>query len=170
MTDDDAAKELSTATLAMQVIVVALASGIVMFAGFVSFQQGLDFTDLGVKGMFSWLAIGMGFVGLVLSRVVPRLLPKEGALGPQVVAKPGEAGLRQKLLAGLMVRLIVGAAICEGMAFTNLAAFMIERSIPCLAVALLLMVAVLVMFPTKNSVAVALEDSERAARDEAQWK
>lgn len=170
MNDDDSTKEFNTAVLAMQVVVVALASGIVMFAGFVSFQQKLEFSDLGVKGYFSWMAIGMGCVGLVLSRVVPRFLPREGPLGSNVVAKPGEAGLRQRLLAGITLRLVVGAALCEGMAFLNLAALMIEHSIPCLGMALLLMLAVLVLFPTKSSVAASLEEAERAIREEAQWK
>jgi heme exporter protein D len=170
MNDDESTKEFNTAVLAMQVIVVALAGGIAMFAGFVSFQNGLDFTDLGVKGMFSWIAIAMGCVGLVLSRVVPQYLPHEGSIGSQAVAKPGEAGLRQRLLAGMTTRLIVGAALCEGMAFVNLGALMIERSIPCLGMAMLLLLAVLVLFPTKSSVAIALDDAERAAREEAQWK
>jgi len=170
MSDDESTKEFNTAVFAMQVIVVALAGGIVMFAGYVSFQQGLDFDDLGVKGYFSRLAIAMGVVGLLLSRVVPRFLPREGPLASNVVAKPGEAGLRQRLLAGMTLRLVVGAALCEGMALLNIAALMIEQSIPCLGMALLLMLAVLVLFPTKSSVAIALDEAERAALEEAQWK
>jgi hypothetical protein len=170
MSDDESTKEFNTAVFAMQVIVVALAGGIVMFAGYVSFQQGLYFDDLGVKGYFSRLAIAMGVVGLLLSRVVPRFLPREGPLASNVVAKPGEAGLRQRLLAGMTLRLVVGAALCEGMAFLNIAALMIEQSIPCLGMALLLMFAVLVLFPNKSSVAIALDEAERAALEEAQWK
>jgi len=170
MNDDDSAKELSTATLAMQAVVVALSLGIVIFAGYLCVQQGLDLSDLGIKGMFSWITIAMGAVGLVLSRVVPRFLPNEGSLQPGVVAKSGEAGLRQRFLSGIVTRLVVGAAICEGMAFANLAAFMIEQSVPCLGMALLLLLGVLLLFPTKCSVVAALEDSERASREKAQWK
>lgn len=170
MSDDDSTKDFNTAVFAMQVVVVALAAGIVMFAGFVSFQYGLDVDDLGMKGYFSWMAIGMGVVGLALSRVVPRFLPREGPLASNVVAKPGEAGLRQRLLAGMTLRLVVGAAFCEGMAFLNIAALMIEHSTPCLGMALLLMLAVLVLFPTKSSVAASLEEAERAVREEGRWK
>jgi hypothetical protein len=70
----------------------------------------------------------------------------------------------------MTLRLVVGAALCEGMAFLNIAALMIEQSIPCLGMALLLMFAVLVLFPNKSSVAIALDEAERAALEEAQWK
>jgi hypothetical protein len=170
MNDDDSAKELGTATIAMQTVVVALSLGIVLFAGYLCAQQGLDLSDLGIKGVFSWMTLAMGAFGLILSRVVPRFLPDEGSLQPGVVVKSGEAGLRQRLLSGIMTRLVIGAAICEGFAFANLAAFMIEQSVPCLGMALLLLLGVLLLFPTKSSVAAALEDSERAARERAQWK
>ncbi|MCE9607216.1 MAG: hypothetical protein K8U03_20205 [Planctomycetia bacterium] len=170
MNADESTDDLGPAVRVMQIILVALAMGIVMFGAFLCFQQAPDFSDLEVKGMFSWMTLAMGAFGIVLSRVVPRFLPSEGTLGPDVVAKPGNAGLRQRFISGMQIKMIVGAAICEGMAFTNLAAYMLEHSVPCLGMALVLLLAVLLLFPTKNSVAMKLEELERAARENAQWK
>jgi len=171
MTNDlDLRASLGPTVRTMQIIVFALSMGVVMFGGFVCLSGRVTVGDFSMHGMFSWAALGMGVVGLVLSSLVPRLMPIAGNITDDIVANADHDGLVRNVVGGLQTKMIVGLAICEGAAFANLLALMNEGSTPNLVMAAVLLAAMLARLPTVDSVVARIENLAQDSREKARWK
>ncbi|NOY40548.1 MAG: hypothetical protein GXP26_01750 [Planctomycetes bacterium] len=161
MLDEPQREYVNKVTLMLQIITVAMATGVLVFAGVVMLlfqddgQQDKDFQPL-----ITYVAAAFGIVALLSATVVPRLMDantrKNFLAGnlPQMKnqmppAETGEVGL---LVAMYQVRLIVGVAILEGAAFFNVIANMLEGQAISLAMVALLLVAIFFNFPTRSSI------------------
>lgn len=139
---------------AMQIIVFALAMGVVTFALVLllvigpgereeapgkEFEPIISYVGLAVAG-------GCAVVGVVLPRVLARQMPATAET--------------------YQTTLIIGAALFESPAFLNLTAYMLEGQAFSLAVAGVMLVFILLLFPTVGRVREWLETRQR--REEEQ--
>lgn len=179
---------LRKAVRPMQIIVFALAMGVVTMAPLLLMLGGNLGGGAGGGGgqqpdrTLTYAALGMSVVCLVASVAVPNVI---GNTGRQAVAEgrqpavPSRRGFFANTeseiaynsqpigkLAGLFqTRLIVGGALCEGPALFCLIAFMLEQSPLSLAMAAFLVFCILLRFPTatrlENWIAGELEAIEQ---------
>ncbi len=131
--------------------------------------------------IMTWTAVAFAAIGLPLSFVVPGQIAsgirrriaagkwtppvapnaQGGSFGPD--ARQSDAG---KLAVVYQTQFIIGAAIAEGLAFFAAAAYMIGRNPIAFGVALLLVGAIIVQFPTRQRVASWIErQQELLAQD-----
>ena len=148
----------------LQIIVSALVMGLIFFAAIVLFvapaANGRAGGPFGAP-ICSLVALLVSAMALVARAYVPRVID---AVGRQRILRGGggaagdaddradSSGL-DVLLRVYQTRLIVGAALCEGVAFFCLVAFMIERRWFVLAAAIGLILLVASHFPTARRVA-----------------
>jgi hypothetical protein len=113
--------------------------------------------------LITYLAVGMGIVGLVLSFIVPSMFVAsarrkiaKGMCSPTATGDPAQlakfyaAGDTGKLAVVYQTQLIIGSALCEGMAFFATVAYMVERNPLALGMALILLAGLAVRIPTRN--------------------
>lgn len=134
----------------MQIIVAALAMGVVFFVAI-----GL----MNLKGLagqldtLNWLGLGVALVAILLSVIVPSVISK--AASPTQLAQQAtdSSSPSYEQQVGLyQVRLIVGCALLEGAAFLNAIVFQ-SAAHPLSLVALVVCVAlILARFPTKRRI------------------
>ena len=138
--------------LTLRIIVIALALGVVVFAGVaivlnldkpVAFGANLDTLGLAMLGFGALQAV----LGLVLPPVIFRSAPAQQAALAQY-AKHGPQTLR---ILGVQQRIItstiIGCAMFEGGAFANLVAYLTSQSVANLAAAGVLLLGILAWFP-----------------------
>lgn len=161
MLDEPQREYVNKVTFTMQIITVAMATGVLVFAGvvIVLFQND-DPQEKDFQPLITYAAAAFGIVALLSATVVPRLVGANtrrnfvaGNL-PQMKnqmppAETGEVGL---LVAMYQVQLIIGVAILEGAAFFNVSANMLEGQTISLVMAALLLVAIFFKFPTRGSI------------------
>lgn len=163
---------------AMQIIVVALAMGILIFAGIVvTVVVGPDPLQT-QAGIMTSLALLFAAVAIGLSFVVPRIMinasrrriaagtwqgPSPGSAMPEALAELGDAG---PLVFVYQTAMIIGAAMCEGPAFFALVSTMLEESLLGLAVAGVCLLMVLARFPTISRVEDWLDAQVRTMEEE----
>ena len=174
MFDEKQREHVCSMTVTAQIITAALAIGILVFAAVVLVLfQGSDQGDQENLPVVTYVALGFGVLALVASVLVPRLIDagnRNGILSgtnqpsnsSQQTAEVGEVGLFMGMYLG---RLIVGVAILEGAAFFNLAARIIEGQTISLIMAALLLVAILLKFPTRSSVENWIETERRTIEE-----
>lgn len=143
--------ELQVRTL--QLIIGALASGLVLFAAVAYFVVDSQPQEESLT-QFGLLA---GLVCLVTQRPVGAMLRRQAKAPDQ-------------RMGAYMTATLVSAAILEGGAFFNLVLYMLERSPWSLAMAALLWVALLFKTPSRQRVESWLEGEERRAKDEAAFR
>lgn len=163
MLTDTQRAHVAAVTRTLQIIVGALACGVLMFGGIVLLLNTPKAApDHGAPGMplLTYAAAGVAIVSLVISWVLPGVLASSQrqslATGsaPLAVAATtqqpslGELGNVGPLTAMLQTRVIVGAAILEGAALLNLCAFMIEHQVLSLVMAGVLVISLLGRIPT----------------------
>jgi hypothetical protein len=153
-----------------QIIRFALIAGPASFAAYLlvnlpKAQDDSHFT--------SWLMAGFAVVVVMLRLVVPLLvtgkLRSAIASGKSVhqhlpVDRFGTD--ENKLCAVYQTQMLIGAALLEGAAFANLAAYMIEAQIMSLAIAVGLLIGMLVDFPTLASVGAWIKRQQRLLDEE----
>lgn len=150
-----------------QVIVCALAFGVVVFMGIVvgqRFQQGGPVFSWENPGPVSLAGLGATLMVGVAAFIVPRVA-QQAAL-KQVPDSP-PADRRKGLAAAYLQRIILGAALLEGGAFFNLIAYMVEHFGPSLLAALLLLFGILAHFPSEGRFDRWCDKVERDQRDAA---
>jgi hypothetical protein len=158
MLNDPQRDYLKSVILPMQMIVGALAAGVLSFAVVLMIINPgqADAVELDPLTL-SLIAAGVAAVAIVMSFLVPMLLA--GAARQTIVDGKASSTLPQPSnpeavgdvapLAGMfLTRLIIGAALLEGAAFFNLVAFWIERQIYSLALAGVILVLILLRIPT----------------------
>jgi hypothetical protein len=158
-----------------QIIVGALIAGVLFFLGIAaSIDMGIrhpiqpgagagSFLDAFVSGPFiTYTAIAFAAVLLPLSLVVPGIIAAQNrrAIATGKWAVPPLRGIEPEALAtdtGRLVmvyqqQLIIGAAMNEGLAFFAACAYLIEKSPIALGLAILLVVGLILRFPTRRRV------------------
>jgi hypothetical protein len=131
--------------------------------------------------MITYLAVGMGIAGLVLSFVIPsvtvasaRRQIAKGTWTPPVGSDPAQsgklypAGDTGKLAIVYQTQLILGSALCEGMAFFSTIAFIVERNPLALGMAVILIAAIAVRFPTRDRVNAWIDEQQSKLQMERQ--
>ena len=147
-------------TTTLQIIIGALAMGVLTFAVIAIVVAAGKAAD-DESGVIGPMALGVAVVSLVAATLVPRILQgnmrRAVAEGRPLASDPrrpidpalGDVG---KLAAVYQTLLIVGAAILEGAAFMNVMAYMLEYNFINLACAAMLLVSLFFKFPTRNGV------------------
>ncbi len=129
--------------------------------------------------LLTYLAVGMGVAGLVLSLIIPIVIVTSArrkiAKGtwtpmsdPSRSGKIYPAGDTGKLAVVYQTQLIIGSALCEGMAFFATIAYMLERSPLALSMALFLIASLAVRMPTRNYVNAWIDQQQSMLQTERQ--
>lgn len=171
---------LAGRVLTMQIIVLALIMGVVGFAGVACFlvyveRDGEPVRPIEGLPILTLVAVGGLAAGVVASFVVPPLVFRNAER--QIVAGTWKAPLgvdpnsdlgkllrsdTGRLLGARQSALIAGLALLEGPAFPALVAFLQEGRPYALALAAVVVILMLLRFPTESSVRAILEqDLER---------
>jgi hypothetical protein len=146
-------KPLQQAILTLRIIVLALASGVIMFAAITLFLrrqdqpwgigQNLDALNIVMLAMGA-MCLAMG---ILLPAVMFRAIPAPPQVGQQFASQGPEVLRVMQVQARIQVTTIIGAALFEGGAFANLVAFMTTGELLNLLAAGLLLVAIAALFP-----------------------
>jgi hypothetical protein len=163
----DAQREyVARVTATLQIIVAALAFGVLTFAG-IALLVAVDAAGAAggpAQPLLTYIAAGAALVALVLSWIVPGLIAGSGrqaiaASEPISTATPmrdqpaaNELGDVAPLLAAYQTRQIVRAAILEGAAFFCLISYIIEKQSLSLVAAGIMVLLLLGQFPTRSRV------------------
>jgi hypothetical protein len=159
MLTDPQREHIRLAARTMQIIVGALATGVAFFAGIVLSFAGAagDEQAPSDERLLTYMAVGAALIVVIAWAVVPALIAGQMrqkiadgnaaqlTLNLRNAAEIGDVG---PLTVAYQVRLIVAAALLEGVAFFNLIAYMIERQSLSLIVAGLLLLMILSHIPT----------------------
>lgn len=166
MLTDEERDHIGRMTRAMQIIVAALACGVMSFLGVVLFV--IPAAAPGDR-LLTYISAFVGFLAPVTATFVPRLIEsiqREAIAAQRATASNApyiSESLREMtaLVGGYQTRLIVRCALIEGAAFFAIVAFLIERQVLSLAVAGALLLAMLSCFPTRWKVEEAVENERR---------
>lgn len=152
-------EQLAPAVRTMQIIVGALAFGLLNFMGVVVFViRPADKGPAPDEMVLTYVSVGLAAMSVLLSFVVPIALA--GQLRKTVGLLPSQTGRSRAIedanLAPLLqmhqTLLIIRCAILEGAGFFNLVAHIIERHKITLAAAGVLLFIMMTQFPTRSRV------------------
>jgi hypothetical protein len=160
-------EKLAPQVRTLQIIVAAFVVGCITFGAIAFFLQVAPPLAAGeqVFPVVTSMALAFGGFALVAQVVLGPMLLKQSrqSLVQQEGESPDDA---MRLLTGFYTTTIVVAAFAEGACFFNLIAYMIEGSPYALAMAGLLVLTILMRFPTVNGVADWLESETRRVKEE----
>lgn len=155
--NEDQERFLKKSLLTMQIIAGALIQGVVVFLVVVMFFLPVPPNRLAVLN--SYIALGFALVAMVMSLVVPNIIvasTKKSLVKGRPIDLPKQFGEVSNLgflapLAGLFqTKMIIAMALLEGAAFYNLISYMMERQPFTLAVVGMLLLALVMNFPTRR--------------------
>lgn len=147
MTNPNDSESLLPQVRAMQAIIVALTSGIVMFA---LLALVLDPREPNGSVIFSLIALAFSGVCLVMAIVIPQTISPTATLSG---------------VGAYQTRLIISCGLLEGGAFLHLVAFWLEQHGFTLALAIFFLCAILFQFPTVERVTNWLAHQEQQAKE-----
>ncbi len=165
--------EFVAAVRTSQLIVGSLALGVLLFAGVVLHMHGLMPWPERWEDIDPTAAAAPLFALLVLpiQWIVPRLTTAAGVRmqGLDDPARADDPDAWQAWFGLYQTQLIIGCALCEGIAFMSLAFYMMFRQSICLPGAALLWIVILLKFPTPEKVQAWIEARQRRIRDDARF-
>jgi hypothetical protein len=144
---------LKTMIQTLRIIVVALAIGVVVFAGYTIYANAGKPLALGTNlvGTIGLAMLGFGALQGVLGVVLPPLVFRNMPVQPAAAAHFAAHGPETAKILGIQQRImtatIIGGAMLEGGAFANLVAFMMAQDLVNLAAAGVLLLGILMYFP-----------------------
>jgi hypothetical protein len=148
-----ALEPLQKAILTLRIIVLALASGVILFAVITLLQRRAD-QPWGIGqnlDTFGVVMLALGAMSLAMGIVLPaimfRAIPAPPQVEQQYASLSPEVRRVMQVQARIQVSTIIGAALFEGGAFGNLVAFMIRGEVLNLLAAVVLLLAILSLFP-----------------------
>jgi drug/metabolite transporter (DMT)-like permease len=168
LTDEDRAY-LARATRTMQIIVGALAGGVLSFFGVALVLTQQQAGPLPAEPMLTYIAIVGAFVALVMAMIFPGIVirnQRQAILAGKPTLKAGSIGgppLPEAerelgpLVAGYQTALIIRGALLEGAASFCLVAYLLEGQSLGLVGAGVLLLFLLGAFPTRSKVEDAIE-------------
>jgi hypothetical protein len=177
--DGDPAEKLKAPVMTLRIILLALASGIMVFAVVATvIRAGGEPQHADAMNLLTWMAIGAAPIALVASRLLPALIagsaraqiaarrrdPSQGTIGAQaVLPELGDAGA---LYGVYQTKTIVGAALLEGAAFLGITAFLLEGTWIALGVGVGMAAVILTMFPSAPRAAEWIQQQLRRIDEE----
>ena len=142
----------------MQIIVGALAAGVLIFLGIVVFQAWLDERGPADNSLITYIAAGYAVFAVIASIIVPYVIAgsmRQSLIDPRTPTSPqtndpgtGELADIGPLAQMYQTLLIIRAAIIEGAAFFCLVAYMLERQSIGLIIAAVLLLMLFALIPT----------------------
>ncbi len=163
--------ELGPLVLPLQIIVAALVAGTVFFTVIV-LAVPIDVADAAAGPLLSYIAIAFAVTALLARTIVPGILisrgrkkvaegewpitPKQTAR--QCVSRMQNAGDAGKLWLLYSTITIVAGALIEGATFFLLVAYMLERWLPGLVVAMAMILTLAAHLPTRRRAFQWIED------------
>lgn len=173
MLDEKSQAEVDRSVRVSQIIVVALAMGVVTFGVVLVFMAGDR--EVAEPGLLTFFGIGMAVVCSGMSLLVPRgvVLAQRRKIangtwqmqGKQEGIPVTDAG---KVAAVFLTKTIVGSALLEGPCFLVLYAFMTEGHVISPIVGAALLLGLLGHFPTSGRVTDWVTDQLRLVEEERQ--
>jgi hypothetical protein len=155
--NEDQERFLKKSLVTMQIIAGALIQGVVIFLVVVVFFLPVPPNRLAVLN--SYIGLGLALVAMAMSLVVPNIIvasTKKSLVKGRPIDLPKQFGEVSDLgflapLAGLyQTKMIIAMALLEGAAFFNLVSYMMERQPFTLAVVGMLLLALVMNFPTRR--------------------
>lgn len=131
----------------MQIIIFALAMGVVTFALVILLFIRPEPAD--DDQLLSYIATGSAALAVPIGVLVPRIV----------------ASLQPVTLETYQTKMIIGASIFDGAAFFNLTVYMFEGQVYSLATAGVMLLFILLLFPTVNGVQEWIEAGERRRKE-----
>jgi hypothetical protein len=201
MSDMNDPDVLEPITRTCQIIVLALIMGVASFLAIVMFLVPTSINPApapapaaggpgapalpGMAGttmpLITYIAVGMGVAGLVLSFVIPSVIVAsarrkiaKGTWTPPAtrdLTQPAQiypAGDTGGLAYVYQTQLIIGSALSEGMAFFATIAYMLERNPLALGMALILLASLIIRFPTRGRVNAWIDQEQSKLQKERQ--
>ncbi|MFK7822369.1 MAG: hypothetical protein AB8G99_26985 [Planctomycetaceae bacterium] len=135
----------------VQIICAALVMGCVVFAMLGLVIKGVSNEVYENASVVTWLGVVLGSLLLVQSVVVPMMIARRKA-----DSVDGWFGIYR-------IKTIVGMAICEGAAFFNVVAYIIDVQLISLGVVVLLLLRMFTFFPTAGGLENWLSNRMRTA-------
>ncbi|MEX0678656.1 MAG: hypothetical protein WD063_16370 [Pirellulales bacterium] len=177
--DVDLVDELKPRVMTLRMIVGALAGGVMAFAALAVLTRAAapqEPVDERAQ-LLTLLALGLFPVALLASRILPAVMVKKARRqigagfdftsikqGPGAfLSELGEAGA---LVGVYRTKTIIAAAVLEGAALFGVFAFLLEGSLIALGLAVLLVAAIVAMFPSASRIAGWIERQLRQMDEE----
>lgn len=148
--DGSAGADISQDVRGMQVVGVSLMMGCAFFGAIVLFLRGFSSEIYKGAGILTWLGLGVAVVLLMLSFVIPSSI---GARSANSIAE--HIGVFRS-------KTIVGMSLCEGGAFFNLIAYMVDEQLIGLGATALLMGRIAMQLPTVGGVTYWMRERMRS--------
>ena len=147
----------------MQIIAVALMSGVLFFLGIVLMNTQGDVLSFKQPEIITIIAAGFGLLMIVNHFVIPGIIASTQLkqLTTNDFTGFDEATRIDKLVGVYRIQLIISLALLEGAAFFNLVALMIGNSGFSLCTAGVLLALMSMRFPTRDKVSFWVQDKLR---------
>ncbi|MEX2172502.1 MAG: hypothetical protein WD851_24485 [Pirellulales bacterium] len=159
-------EKIATQVRTLQIIVAALVMGCLTFAivAVVIRSNSDTAADNEAFPVMTAMALAFGTVAIIAQLVIAPLLRRQTRqrLAQQSEASDADGSL---ILMGLQTSTIVGAAISEGACFFNLVAYLLEGSPYTLVMAAVLVLTIVLRFPTVGGVTDWLEREIRLVEE-----
>ena len=170
MLSDRAKETLRSLVGTLRIIVGALLLGVVFFCVIAVMRNAGKPQTFGKKVNYLFLAATTPM--FIAGFVVPRLLPKKGGSQRPGSAQnePEDVGAVRAAFVPIQTATIIGCALFEGAAFSNLVAYLQEAELVHLAVSGLALFCIFAHFPVASRIEQQIEQQWQARRDEQQFK
>ena len=171
MIPETALPPLRQAIRVLQIVVAALAVGVIVFAGVaISHNLGKPAVFGGQFQPLNLMLLGFGVIALAMGVVLPLLVFRgvspQGAIAARLAAHPPEVQRVLLVQARLQMATIMGCAIFEGGAFANLVAYMQTGELLNLLLAGVLLAGILLRFPFPGRTMERIEQELQRQKEE----
>ena len=160
-TDQQTAGTAPAVVLRMQIITIALVMGPLIFLGI---ALALNSGALGFQPDFlSWSGIGIGLLVFAVHLLVPNVIAGKALrnIDTNELGNSSDEGRFNRLATVFLARHIVACALLEGAAFLNLITYLTTEFAGNLALASMLIVCIVLRFPTADRVQFWVQDRMR---------
>ena len=165
MLSEKARDQIRRATTVLQIIVLALCMGVVVFGIVAALQNSNKQQSFNTNVNIPVLAasVPMFFAGFV----VPRLMPNRAALpGGQPLDPDPQVAEVLRVFSAIQTSTIVSCAMFEGTAFLNLVFYLLNAELVHAAVGGLCCLCILAQFPTYDRMEQRIEEQLRRQRED----
>ena len=151
---------VASQTKVLQIIVAAMVVAVLAFAMlsfFLQDQEGNNEDRQGIA-MITYVAAVFAVVSLTTQAIIPKMVTQQGLrfLKAEIAESEGSGPDAQTVIRRLLgiftSKTIVGCALAEGAAFFAIVAYLIEGHLLAFGIAAVMLVSIVVRFPTQSSV------------------
>ena len=161
--------------MTLRIIVLALALGVVSYAGFVVAQNvGKPHVLVGKLDSLNLVLLGLGISALVLGIILPIVIFASGRassqVGPSAPAKTSEQARLLSIQQRIQTSTIIACALFEGGAFANIFGYMQTRELLHLILGGVLLLGILSRFPMTGAYQRQIDDELRRMQEQDAFK